>query len=152
MNVTFSIDGGTNGWMYDVFADSLFPAPLSSGTWSWMGQGLACHTYTLTNVVSPTAFLVLGTPWDSDGAELTDAYQLLVSKTNPNVQDSDLDGLITGWEVLLGLNPHISNIGSPSQQINYTYTKADWVTNVFGIKGGSPVSMDNEGNVTQVSQ
>jgi hypothetical protein len=153
MNVTFSINGGTNGWYYDVFAASQILAPFSNTQWAWMGQGLAHYKYSIYNVTGTNlAIFVLGTPYDSHNADLTDAYQLLVSKTNPGIQDSDLDGLITGWEILLGLNPFISNIGSPSQQINYKYSSADWVTNVSGVKGNSGISMDNEGNVTQVSQ
>lgn len=151
INVTFSIDGGTNGWFYDVFATGALEIPLSNGTWYWMGQGLACNTYTIPNVNATDCLLILGTPWDSSGADLTDAYQLLVSKTNPYVQDSDLDGLITGWEILLDLNPHISNINNSSQRSNYSYTPADWINNVWGIRSGT-VTMDNEGNVTQVSQ
>ena len=152
MDVTFSIDGGTNGWLYDVFATGQLEIPLSSGTWSWMGQGLSCNTYTIPNVNSTYCFLILGTPWDSDNSDLTDAYQLLVSKTDPYIQDSDFDGLITGWEILLGLNPHISNINNSSQRYNYSYTSADWLNGISGIKGRSSITMDNEGNLTQVSQ
>jgi hypothetical protein len=152
MNVTFSIDGGTNGAMYDVFATGAFQIPIATATWAWMGQGPSCYRYTITGISNNEAIFILGTPQDTSNAELTDAYQLLVSKTNPNVQDSDLDGLITGWEILLGLNPHISNIANSAQRVNYTYTPADWINGVSGIKGNSSVGMDNEGNVLTVSQ
>lgn len=152
MNVTFSINGGTNGWMYDVFANSVLSFGPNGDPWVWMGQGPSCYTYTITNVDSSVAFLILGTPLDSYGADLTDAYQLLVSKTDPNNPYDNPDGLLTGWEILLGLNPHISNIGNASESCIYSYTSADWINGVSGIKGSTSIIMDNEGNVTQVSQ
>lgn len=153
VNVTFSINGGQSGYFYDVFAISTLPAPsLSSGTWSWMGQGPSCYRYTIPNVNSTDCFIILGTPKDSDGDGLTDAYELLVSHTNPNNPDSNLDGILDGWEILLGLNPQQSNIGNSSQSLNYSYTLADWINGVSGIKGSSSIITDNEGNVTQVSQ
>jgi hypothetical protein len=152
MNVTFSINGGTSGWMYDVFANPVFSFGPSGDPWVWVGQGPSCYTYTITDVDSSIAFLILGTPLDSNGADLTDAYQLLVSKTDPKNPYDDPDGLLTGWEILLGLNPHISNINNPSQRLNYIYTSADWVTNISGINGSSSITMDNEGNVRTVSE
>src|ERR1700722_5080014 len=99
MNVTFSINGGTNGGLYDVFATSAFEIPIASANWVWMGQGPSCYTYTITNISSAEAIFILGTPQDSGGVDLTDAYQYLVSKTNPNILDSDFDNLLTGWEI-----------------------------------------------------
>jgi hypothetical protein len=93
----------------------------------------------------------LGTPKDSDGDGLTDAYELLVSKTNPYNADSNLDGLPDSWEVLLGLNPLTSNFNNSATRINYTYTSADWLQGLSGVKTGS-VSLDAEGNVLSVSQ
>lgn len=151
-NVAFSINGGQSSYLYDVFAIGALPVPLSSGTWSWMGQGQACYRYTIPNVNNTDCFLVLGTPQDSDGDGLTDAYELLVSHTNPHNADSNLDGISDGWEILLGLNPLQSNIANSADSLDYTYTSADWIYGVSGIKPASNVIMDNEGNVTQVSQ
>jgi hypothetical protein len=94
---------------------------------------------------------MLGTPLDSDGDGLTDAYELLVSHTDPNNKYSNLDGIPDGWDVLLGLNPQTSNLTTPSERANYGYTPADWLNQVSGRKYGS-VTNDAEGNVLQVSQ
>jgi hypothetical protein len=152
VNVTFSINGGQSGYMYDVFAIGTLPVPLSSGTWSWMGQGPSCYRYTIPNINSADCFIILGTPQDSDGDGLTDAYELLVSHTDPHNADSNLDGILDGWEILLGLNPSQSNIGNSAESLDYTYTAADWIYGISGIKPASNVIMDNEGNVKQVSQ
>lgn len=149
--ISFTIEGGSDGAMYDVFATGALESPLSNAVWDWMGQGGHFTNYTI-NITSPNAFLILGTPLDSDGDGLTDAYELLVSHTDPHNADSNLDGILDGWEVLLGLNPTQSNIGNPIESLDYSYTSADWINGVSGIKGSSMIYMDNEGNVTQVSQ
>jgi hypothetical protein len=150
INLTFTIQGGLPGLYYDVFANSLLSFGPTGVPWAWMGQGTNSGTY-LLNISSVDAFLILGTPQDSSNSFLTDAYQLLVSKTNPYVTDSDQDGIPTGWEILLGLNPNISNFTSTSERANYGYTPADWLNAVSGSKNGS-ISTDNEGNVQSVSQ
>ena len=150
VNTTFTIQGGQPGYYYDVFATGALTSPLGNGIWSWMGQGTNSGIYTL-NITSGNVFLLLGTPLDTDGDGLTDAYENLVSKTDPNNAYSNLDGILDGWEVLLGLNPQTSNFTSPSERANYDYTQADWLNAVSGIKTES-ISLDNEGNVQSVSQ
>jgi hypothetical protein len=151
MNLMFTIEGGSNGVPFDVFANSVLSFGPNGVPWTWMGQGYQCTTYLLTNLPPPTCFLLLGTPQDSYGADLTDAYQLLVSKTFSNNPYSDPDGLLMGWEILLGLNPNINNVNTASERANYSYTPADWLNEVTGVKSGN-INMDPEGNVTQVSQ
>jgi len=152
MNLMFTIEGGSNGVPFDVFANSVLSFGPNGVPWAWMGQGYQCTTYLLTNLPPTTCFLILGTPQDSSGiAGLTDAYQLLVSKTDPNNPYSDPDGLLIGWEILLGLNPHINNTATASERANYGYTTADWLDDVTGVKSGT-VGLDNEGNVLTVSQ
>ena len=110
MSITFTIEGGSNGVPYDVFANSLLDfSSNSSVAWGWMGQGYQCNTYTLPGLPSGTVFLILGTPKDSDGDGLTDAYELLVSKTNPNNPDTDGDGISDSDEVLNQTNPLTPN-------------------------------------------
>jgi len=154
INVTFTIQGGLPGNTavpFDVFANSELSFGPNGVPWSWMGQGFACNTYNLPITDSADVFLIVGTPQDSENSDLTDAYQNLVSKTNPNNPYGNPDGLLTGWEVLLGLNPNNSNLTQPGLRANYGYTPADWLNGVSGIKSGT-VGMDNEGNVLQVSQ
>jgi hypothetical protein len=118
--------------------------------WAWMGQGTNCAVYAL-NISSSTAFLILGTPLDPDGDGLTSAYELLVSKTDPDNAYSNLDGIPDGWEILLGLNPQMSNLTEPGTRANYSYSLADWLNGISGLKSGS-VNLDAEGNVQSVSQ
>jgi len=154
LNLMFTIAGGSNGVPYDVFANAALALGPSFGTnaaWAWMGQGYQCVTYTLTNLPLGTCYLILGTPYATTNSDLTDAYQLLVSKTNPSTPNSDLDGLPTGWEILLGLNPFISNFTSPSERSTYNYTPADWLNTISGVRSGT-INTDNEGNVMSVSQ
>ena len=148
--VTFTIQGGLPGYFYDVFATAALTSPLTNGVWYWMGQGNSANTYTLP-IASQNAFLILGTPQDTDGDGLTDAYERLVSHTDPNNPDTDGDGIPDGWSVLLGLNP-LSSLGTqPSSRSNYGYTTADWLNGISGVRSGS-ITTDNEGNVQSVSQ
>jgi hypothetical protein len=149
-NVTFTIQGGQAGYYYDVFATGALESPITNAVWFWMGQGNSGNTFTVP-ITSNNAFIILGTPQDSYGAELTDAYQLLVSKTFSNNPYSDPDGLLMGWEILLGLNPQIGNTATTSERSNYGYTSADWLNGVSGVRSGT-INTDPEGNVTLVSQ
>jgi hypothetical protein len=151
MNVTFTIEGGSNGIPYDVFANSQLSFGTNGAPWSWMGQGYQWNTYTITNIPGPTCFLILGTPQDSDGNGLTDAYELLVSKTNPYVDDQDGAGISDAWQVLLGLNPLMNQVAQTSTRSNYSYTLTDWLQGITGVRTGT-VILDPEGNVTTVSQ
>jgi hypothetical protein len=149
-NVTFTIQGGEAGYFYDVFATGALESPLPNALWFWMGQGNSGNTYTLP-ITSANAFIILGTPQDSDGDGLTDAYELLVSHTDPHNAYSNLDGILDGWDILLGLNPQLNNANTSSERANYGYTLADWLNGVTGTKSGT-ITTDNEGNVTSVSQ
>jgi hypothetical protein len=153
MNITFTIEGGQAGYYYDVFVTDFLESPISNGYWAWQGQAQQWQICSLANMPNTELILLLGTPQDSDSDGLTDAYELLVSKTDPNHPISNPDGLPDGWEVLLGLNPETSNITQPSERANYGYTAADWLDSVSGVtsKNGS-VTLDNEGNVKTVSQ
>jgi hypothetical protein len=151
-NVTFTIQGGQAGYHYDVFATGALDSPITNAVWYWMGQGNSGNTYTLP-ISSTDAFIILGTPLDSDGDGVTDAYEKLVSHTDPNNAYSNLDGIPDGWEVLLGLNAQTSNLTQPSQRANYSYTSADWLQQITGVQGKTgAVGMDAEGNVQSVSQ
>ena len=147
--ISFTIEGGSDGAMYDVFATGALGA---DAQWFWMGQGGHFTNY-IIDVTSENAFLMLGTPLDTDSDGLTDAYERLISHTDPNNPNSNLDGIRDGWDVLLGLNPQTSNVNMPSERANYGYTLADWLNAITGIQGKSgSIITDNEGNVTTVSQ
>jgi hypothetical protein len=114
MNLTFAIEGGADNAPYDVFANSVLSFGTNGTPWAWMGQGNHCNIYTITNLPNSTCFVILGTPLDSDGDGLTDAYELLVSKTNPYNPDTSGDGLSDSDKILLGLNPLAVNPSIPA--------------------------------------
>ena len=105
----------------------------------------------LSNLPPTACFLILGTPQDTDGDGLTDAYERLVSKTNPNNPNTLAAMVSPVWDVLLGLSPLVNQVAQPSTRSNYSYDFADWLEGLSGVRSGS-VSLDNEGNVQSVSQ
>jgi hypothetical protein len=151
MNVMFTLEGGSNGVPYDIFANSVLSFGTNGIPWAWMGQGYQCTTYLLTNLPNTTCFFILGGPLDTDGDGLTDAYERLVSKTNPNVANTSGDGLLDGWDVVWGLNPLINNWAQSAERSNYTYDPVGEVQQVTGARSGS-ITDDAEGNATGVSQ
>jgi hypothetical protein len=105
MKLQFTIQGGFDGVPYDTFVNSVLD--FSSNTnlaWSWQGQGFHGNTFVITNLPNTTCFLILGTPQDSDFDGLTDAYERLVSKTNPYNADTSGDGISDSDKILEGLN------------------------------------------------
>jgi hypothetical protein len=152
MNVTFTIEGGANGYYYDVFVGTGITSPLGNGYWTWQGQGQRRQQCSLSALPQGTVFIILGTPQDTDADGLTDSYENLVNHTNPNLADTDGDGIPDGWSVLLGFGA-LTNVGTdPAQRATYDYTLADWLNQISGnVKSGS-VNADAEGNVIQISQ
>ncbi len=151
VSLTFTIEGGSNGLAYDVFATPALTSPLTNGIWTWMGQGYQCVTYTIQPALTNSAvFLLLGTPQDSYGNGLTDAYELLVLHKNPANTNSG-DGMLDGWKVLWGMNPLINNSAQPSERATYTYDGTGRLETNSGVSstGFSPevFGFDNEGNI-----
>ena len=112
MNVTFTIEGGLANYAnytFDVFATGYLQSPISNSVWVWLGQGRRCQTYTV-NVTSANAFFILGTPYDYDHDGVTDAYEQLVSHTNPGEAESDGFGVPYAWYVQHGLDPHTGSL------------------------------------------
>ena len=106
MTIRFSIAGGTNGALYDVFATGALVSPIANGVWAWMGQGATGHTYQITNKLSGGGvFFMLGTPKDTDGDLLTDAFEMLYLHSNPQKADTDGDGVSDSVEFLGGSDP-----------------------------------------------
>ena len=137
----------TNG-VYDLFATT----NLAPSAWQWVLRCAPGQTnLTVTGLTYPQDFFILGLTNDADGDGLTDAYEKLVSHTDPNNPYSNLDGLPDGWEAMLGLDPQVSNPAQPGTRANYLYYSSDWLNRVSGVKNET-VGLDNEGNVTQVSQ
>jgi hypothetical protein len=130
---TFGIQGGQNGYYYDLFATAELASPLANTDWVWLGQGQAGNVYSV-GILSPNAFFVLGTPYSSCTCGLTDAYLALVAKVPPGLttdgygvpyawyaqnglvpitsalatQDPDRDGLLNYQEYQYGTRPNVS--------------------------------------------
>jgi hypothetical protein len=141
---------------YDLFGTTNLSANvpgLNLTNWVWLlrtdvGQ---TNNIILTNLWPDMGFFRLGTMLDSDGDGLTDAYEKLVSHTDPTKWDTDGDGLSDGWEVAHGMNPNLDESAQTSGRLNYTYDGAGWLGTVSGAQNGT-VTLDAEGNVQQVSQ
>ena len=58
-----------------------------------------------TSIQTESAFFRLGTRLDTDGDGLSDAYESLVTGSNPQCTDSDGDGLNDSMEITIGSNP-----------------------------------------------
>jgi hypothetical protein len=123
MSLTFTIEGGADGVPYDVFANSVLAFGSGTMAWAWMGQGYHCNTYTLTNLPNTACFLILGTPQDTSGFGLTDAYEKLVMEVDPNGSQTDSYGVPYAWYAEQGLNPFTASMGGqdPDQDglLNY---------------------------------
>jgi hypothetical protein len=151
VTIGFTIQGGNAELFYDVFANASLTPGSTNYNWAWMGQTPGCTINSVTNLPLGTVFLMLGQPWDSDNDGLTDAYEKLVSKTDPLNPDSDGDGMLDGWEVMWGYNPLSNETTQTVERVNYLYDFGGWLDQVFGIRSGS-VSSDLEGNILSVSQ
>src|SRR5262249_41361223 len=107
VNVKFTVAGGSNSLPYDVFAASrITRASTTKWQWAWMGQAVPCVTnlLTITTLPAAEAFLMLGTPQDRDADGLTDAFELLVTHSDPNKYSTRGDGIGDGVAYLLGHN------------------------------------------------
>ncbi len=138
---------------YDLFGTTnLSPnvPGLNLTNWMWLLRTDVGQTnIVLTNLWPDMGFFRLGTVQDTDNDGLTDAYEKLVSHTNPTLWDTDGDGLSDGWEVAHGLNPLVDESAQTSGRVNYQYDSAGWLRGVTGI-WGEGITVDAEGNVQQL--
>jgi hypothetical protein len=152
-SASLSITNAESGGIYDVFATTnltLMPAApeLNLTNWVWVLRTDAGQTndIVVTNLWPDAGFFRLGTMLDSDGDGLTDAYELLVSHTDPDNPDTDGDGLSDGWEVEHGMNPLVDESAQTSGRLNYQYDASGWLRVVSGARS-EDITPDNEGNV-----
>ena len=81
--------------VYDLFATT----NLVPSAWQWV---LRCNpgqtNLTVTGLAYPNEFFILGLTNDTDGDGLSDAFEELVSHTDPNSYSTDGTGMSDGWE------------------------------------------------------
>ncbi|MCL4790030.1 MAG: hypothetical protein KJ070_25150, partial [Verrucomicrobia bacterium] len=81
----FDIQGGTNGVLWDIFTTTnLVGSHITNSQWFWLERGPSCSTYQYTNQPEEYAFYILGNTNDADGGGLSDAFEQLVTHTDPN--------------------------------------------------------------------
>jgi hypothetical protein len=115
--LSFTIAGGTNGAIYDVFRTFALTSPITNATWVWLTNGHACDRITLTNQPAAGSFYILGTPLDSDNGGLTDAYERLI--THGDVSDpADDRPMPPGMSVAI-LDSHLTRNHWSSTNWNY---------------------------------
>lgn len=122
--------------VYDLFATTnLLPSVpgLNVTNWIWVMRCDPGQTNLIvTNLTFDICFFRAATTNDTDGDGLTDAYEHLVSHTDPNNPDTDGDGISDYQELLLGTDPN----NAYSQDPTHTYTDAQWAfTAVTGETG-----------------
>jgi hypothetical protein len=105
VTINFTITGGTPNTPYDVFATTSITLPYSDVVWAWSGQGNSGVTYQLPGLVSSATYLILGTPYDPENDGLTEAYERLVSHSNPLNPNFLSPNMNNGWAVLWAKNP-----------------------------------------------
>ena len=98
MALSFSVQGGVPSLLYDVYATAnLMPGSITNAQWYWIGQVSTCGRYTLSNLPPTTVQVVLGSPQDDDLDGLPNAFEGLVSKTDPENPSTGGSGLLDGW-------------------------------------------------------
>jgi hypothetical protein len=114
---------GSN-FLFDVFATTnLLPnVPGLNGTnWMFVTRSSLGQTNLFVSPApgAPVCFFRLGTLQDTDGDGLTDAFEKLVSHTDPNVWDSNGNGIGDGDEISPGGLPWRLMQVSPSSVVIY---------------------------------
>ena len=102
INTPWNVTG--SNFMFDVFATTnLLPSvPGLNGTnWMFVTRSLPGQTNLTISPLpgAPICFYRLGTMQDTDGDGLTDAFEKLVSHTDPNLWDSNGNGIGDGDEL-----------------------------------------------------
>jgi len=146
MNATFTIQGGLDGFAYDTFAAGYLNSPRTNVFCAWLGQGYHGNTYTV-NINSRIAFLILGTPQDSNGDGVTDAYSLLVGHIDPNTVQYDAFGVPYAWYLQNGLSPSAGSLDPDHDGLlnyqEYLFGTRPQVSEGFTVWVGTPGTTSN---------
>ncbi|MGA2280998.1 MAG: hypothetical protein ABSG80_11930 [Verrucomicrobiota bacterium] len=81
--------------VYDLFATT----NLAPTAWHWLLRCAPGQTnLAVTNLASATGFFLLASTNDTDGDSLSDAFERLVSHTDPTLYSTDGSGMSDGWQ------------------------------------------------------
>ena len=128
--------------VYDLFYTTNLAPPI---TWTRVLRCAPGQTdLTMPSLTGPQGFFMLGLTNDADGDGLTDAYEKLVSHTDPNNPDTDDDGISDSQELADGTDPNNPNSVFPIRLGHWPFDNTNtWVgeqgqlpllaTNVIGI-------------------
>lgn len=96
------------------------------------------HSYMPEGWMS-SMFFILGLNVDTDSDGISDSYERIVTKTDPNLADTDGDGMPDGWEYDNGLDP--------LQDDAYADSDGDGTPNIVEYGSGTAVgSPDSDGD------
>lgn len=88
-------------------------------------------------------FFMLGLNVDTDQDGLSDSFERIVSKTDPNLADTDGDGMPDGWEYNNGLNP----LSNPTDDEASADADGDGIANIVEMGFGTdPQKRDSDGD------
>ncbi len=83
-DITVIITNVPAGEFYDLFRTlDLVGDHVTNSVWRWVARGTNGQSFTFAGVRCRQAFYVIGYSVDTDGDTLTDAFELLTSKTSP---------------------------------------------------------------------
>jgi hypothetical protein len=136
--VQFDVQG-TNSPV-DIFGTT----NLSGPNWFYLERGPSCATYQFTNQApEQTCYLLGDSTVDSDGDGLPDAYEKLISHSDPlspTSLDSDSDGLSDAWELAQGYNPTKADTDGNGIPDGYEDKDGDGLANLMEpVFTGDPV-------------
>jgi len=139
--VIFDIQGGSAGLLYDIFTTAnLLGTNISNSQWTWVERGPTCNTYQYTNQPGSQAFYVVGTQRDTDCDGLTDAFELLVAKSDPLVGENRVqtENAITGTTNWMLFNPV-----SITYSHGWPTNNADIIPEIEGFASATSVNVSN---------
>ena len=87
--VTLLVTNATAGKTYDLFTTGyLLGGSITNSFWRWLASATNGQWFTFSTQPCREKYFVLGCDTDSDNDDLTDAYEVLVTKTSPATNHS----------------------------------------------------------------